>query len=614
MFHDTVGMEMLYRGISCGFSVVVFSIATILFHTSTCVWGQPNSVGVSADGSLSPVTYLAGPFKNDVCGVMLDASMLLFSDGVRPVLQLWNVRSGEMMATLDCHHPIADMVLLQDRKRIAMISKFPPAVTICDISDHQRVRICASHPLADTPSQICTTRDGTALAITQMLSMQLQIIPLSEQGGFLTANSKTIPLPFPPKEILAITTNELLVADGLAGQLALVDSQQLQVVRSHQLAGHHILGLTLSSDQKAVLLTHQRLSRVARTSLEDIHWGMLMQNLVASVSIDSLRGDDRLEIKAIPLGRTRNGAADPAGLLPLVDSRWAIAISGTNQVAVVRPGSDSPQFIDVDTRPLQLLSVDENCFICLNDGSKTASVIRHQGTQLSIERTLGSPQHPETSIERGEHAFYSAKLAHDGWMTCNSCHVDGLSPDLLADTMGDGHFGSPKKIPSLIGVSNSGPWGWDGRKNSLTEQLLTTLQSTMRSGASQVEQLNLVADLERYLATLSMPLWHQQSQEADAASEHRTPLDKGSRVFAERCHGCHGLSEASSQPKTFDIGVEDETFQRLFNPPQLTGVKLRRAFFHDARYRSLEEVLQNHPDPALTAMDRDALLRWLERF
>ncbi len=130
----------------------------------------------------------------------------------------------------------------------------------------------------------------------------------------------------------------------------------------------------------------------------------------------------------------------------LVDSRWAIAISGTYQVAIVRPGSDFTQFIDVDTRPLKLFSVvDENCFICLNDGSKTASVIRHPRYAIEHRAVTRFATTSRNLNRRGEHAFYSAKLAHDGWMTCNSCHVDGLSPDLLADTMGDGHSEVPRK-------------------------------------------------------------------------------------------------------------------------------------------------------------------------
>ncbi len=439
-------LDVSPRGKFSRFFTVMVSVICIGLVAPIYAQAQhQNQVDVAYAAPIRPTEAMWGPFKHDVCGAMLDASSLLFSDGVRPALQLWNIHSGQLTVALDCEHRIADLVLLPDHKRIAMITKSPPAVAVCDISDRQQLRTRASHPLADTPSQLCVTPDGKALAITQMLAMQLLIIPLSDDGGLITEKSQTLALPFPPKKILATMPYELLVADGLAGQLALVDIQRLQVVRIHQLAGHHILGLSLSSDQKAVLLTYQRLSRVARTSLEDIHWGSLMQNLAASISIEQLRVDGRLEINATPLGRPGNGVADPAGLLTLADSRWAIAISGTNQVAITHPGSDSRQFIDVDSRPLQLIYVDEDCFICLNDGSKTASVIRRQGTQWIIERTLGSPQHPETAIQRGEQAFYSAKLSHDGWMTCNSCHVDGLSPDLLADTLGDGHFGSPRR-------------------------------------------------------------------------------------------------------------------------------------------------------------------------
>src|SRR2546429_167098 len=70
---------------------------------------------------------------------------------------------------------------------------------------------------------------------------------------------------------------------------------------------------------------------------------------------------------------------------------------------------------------------------------------------------------PELSLaERGELLFYDARLSHDGWFSCHSCHTDGHSNGLLNDNLGDGSFGAPKRVLSLLGVRDTGPWAWNG--------------------------------------------------------------------------------------------------------------------------------------------------------
>ena len=55
-----------------------------------------------------------------------------------------------------------------------------------------------------------------------------------------------------------------------------------------------------------------------------------------------------------------------------------------------------------------------------------------------------------------------AKLAHDGWFSCHSCHTDGHTNSRLNDSLGDGSFGAPKRVLSLLGVNDTAPWAWNG--------------------------------------------------------------------------------------------------------------------------------------------------------
>jgi cytochrome c peroxidase len=40
----------------------------------------------------------------------------------------------------------------------------------------------------------------------------------------------------------------------------------------------------------------------------------------------------------------------------------------------------------------------------------------------------------------------------------------------------------------------------------------------------------------------------------------------------------------------------------MFNPPSLHGLQHRRAYFHDARFKSLDDVLKSHPDGKIAGL------------
>ena len=89
------------------------------------------------------------------------------------------------------------------------------------------------------------------------------------------------------------------------------------------------------------------------------------------------------------------------------------------------------------------------------------------------------PRPEPTAADRGERLFYSAKLSHDGWMSCHSCHTDGHTNSLLSDTLGDGSYGAPKRVPSLLGVAATGPWTWTGSIARLEDQVRKSIATTM---------------------------------------------------------------------------------------------------------------------------------------
>jgi cytochrome c peroxidase len=205
-------------------------------------------------------------------------------------------------------------------------------------------------------------------------------------------------------------------------------------------------------------------------------------------------------------------------------------------------------------------------------------------TRKEKEAEIALGRQPELSrSERGEMLFFDAKLSHEGWLSCNSCHVDGHTNGMLNDNLSDGSFGTPKRVLSLLGVKDTPPWAWNGSLTELKDQVRNSLEITMRGAKPTDEQ---VQDLEAYLLTLSPPP-PLQPQTASTKESVRS----GKEVFNQQgCANCHA-PPAYTTAKTYDVGIQDEAGHKLFNPPSLRGVGQAGPYFHDNRASTLEDVL-----------------------
>ena len=220
----------------------------------------------------------------------------------------------------------------------------------------------------------------------------------------------------------------------------------------------------------------------------------------------------------------------------------------------------------------------------------TISVVEIGTGQRLATISLG-PRPEPTAVDRGERLFHSAKLSHDGWMSCQSCHTDGHTNNLLSDTLGDGSYGAPKRVPSLLGVAATGPWTWTGSMARLEDQVRKSIATTMHGTKPTDAQ---VADLTAYLSSLAPPSPSRWRARAATIPQPRCAV---ATVFETRkCATCHAPPEYTS-PERYDVGLIDEVGNHEFNPPSLRGVSQRDRLLHDGRARSLEEVFQKERHP-----------------
>jgi cytochrome c peroxidase len=192
-------------------------------------------------------------------------------------------------------------------------------------------------------------------------------------------------------------------------------------------------------------------------------------------------------------------------------------------------------------------------------------------------------------IDLGRAIFFDKRLSANRQVSCASCHQpDRAFADGLAVSTGIGGKSGTRNAPSLLGVAQQNTFFWDGRRNSLAEQVLdpfvNPVEHGFRSHAELIEVLNkdanYVAQFRHAFADQSSKIDHRAiadalvayltSLSATESSFERyqykneksalTPLQaQGLSLFNQAgCASCH-LIEKSSAPladgKFHSVGV-----------------------------------------------------------
>jgi YVTN family beta-propeller protein len=457
-------------------------------------------------------------------------------------------------------------------------------------------------PVGDSPVSVRALPGGRA-AVACLWARQLVLV--DRTGDRPPKLQKTISLPFAPREQLLLPGgNQLVVADAFGGNLAVVNVQRGVVESVRGVPGHNIRGLALSADGKQLLVSQQLLTEDTATRADDIRWGNVISNGVRSVALEDVShpsADLLQHSRFLPLGEFLHGAADPAGLA-VAEGKILVTLAGTGEVAFgPELHGDWPR-LAVGRRPATIAVAGRRAFTADTfDDAITIVDIPERKKIASI--SLGST--PELGpAERGELLFFDGRLSVEGWMSCHSCHSDGHTNGLRSDTLGDGSYGAPKRVPTLLGVGDTAPWAWNGSMARLEDQVSQSIRTTMRGPRPTERQ---IADLTAYLRTLKPPPAPERNPKGEAVNHGKAVFESAGCV---RCHA----APTYTTPRTYEVALEDEVGKTAFNPPSLRGVGQGVAFFHDGRAARLEEVFTKHRHqvPAeLSRKDLDDLLAFL---
>ena len=190
-------------------------------------------------------------------------------------------------------------------------------------------------------------------------------------------------------------------------------------------------------------------------------------------------------------------------LLPLLASIALIVVVGWNYLSI--PGV--PAWSEEERRLIASLSLDSLPPLPLDPSNLVAD--------------------EPAAAEFGHRLYFDTRLSSNGQVACATCHKPELMfTDGLALAVGVGI--GPMHTPSLVGLSYS-PWFyWDGRKDSQWAQALAPLEAKHEHGTDRVQLLHLISSdtvyrdmYENVFGPLSLPAMLPESGTPDGDAQQQ---------------------------------------------------------------------------------------------
>lgn len=203
------------------------------------------------------------------------------------------------------------------------------------------------------------------------------------------------------------------------------------------------------------------------------------------------------------------------------------------------------------------------------------------------------------SIAKGRALFHRSgdkRIAANG-RSCASCHVDGREDGLVWPTPK-----GKRQTPMLAGrLDGTAPYGWHGEHASLAIHIRDTLKNLEGKGLPDDE----LEALAGYVATLRTPTKRSLTNDVVA---------RGHDVFNSNETGC---SSCHIEATRFADGESHVLAKgRPFDTPSLTFVGQTAPYFHDGRFATLEDLIDQCDSVMgntkhLSQADRHALVAYL---
>lgn len=540
------------------------------------------------------------------------ATLTTIDPAQRTILANWTLPGAEQLN---------DMLVSRDEQTVIVCSTKDDRIWLLGREENGEFRIKATHKVPSGPVGLCWIPAGNEpnrfFAVASQWGRAITILDSDSAASESTVMEQhRISLPHSPRRMIVLQNGaRLLAADAFNGAISVLDTATGKLERTLKIPGQNIHGLMLMPDGQRIIVAHQILNQLAETSHDGVFWGLVMTNNLRIIPLENFLSSNRKPLEDADihfLGEPKHGAADPTDLALGRYETMLTTLGGTDELAIGVHLDHSFDRVKVGRRPIAVVTdTSSRIAYVANQFSDSVSIVEIDARKNLGEISLwsGPPgadgRPPEESlVQKGEALFHSASLSLDNWYSCHSCHTSGHTIGLLNDNLGDGNYGAPKRIPSLLGIADTAPYLWSGRRSDLIEQSRKSITTTMHGAEPTEEQLRQLA---AYMETLPPPP-RLESQNGDKVA-------LGAKLFdTHGCAKCH-TPPAYTSAEVYDVGIQDQHGRREFNPPSLRGVRLREEYFHDHRASSLRDVFSKHQHPRAknwSVEELDHLLAFLE--
>ncbi|MEE2656589.1 MAG: beta-propeller fold lactonase family protein, partial [Chloroflexota bacterium] len=549
-----------------------------IFSEATASMANPTSV-VPLSRPVSAGAVSVSPDGRLVVAVNPDSDSITLVDAITLAV-LAEIPVGDNPRTLS---------ITPDSKMVLVANHGSATLSKVDLSQALEVK---QYPVGSMPYGVVT--DGIRAFVAEFGLGTLSMIDLAT-GELLTR----IPVDaFPAGLALSRDRQRLFVTHFFTGRLTVIDQQTSTI---HGMAS---TGTDTNLSQFIAITPDGTKAYLPQTRSNITNTDLLFDTTVFPV----VNVVDLAKLQLLVGERITLDTADEPVNMP-----FAVALSPDGKTLyLANAGSDDVSVIDLSTnRGLAHLTVGANPrgIAITPDGSRifvnnvldgTLSVI--DGETFSVTDTVLMTDISMTPpLLLGKKLFNSAAepaLTTDNWISCATCHFDGMMDARTWLGFPDG----PRNTPGLFRVAQTLPLHWSGDFDELGDVEITIRKIQFGNGLVAGESHDSLGPphsglspqldaLVAYIASIQGPLSPYRGA--------RESTDRGRSLFRTLdCQICH-TPPLYTDLKLHDVGTGDLTKENnshgrgtKFDTPALHGLWLTAPYFHDGSAATLQQVLR----------------------
>ncbi len=566
----------------------------------TRIYGRTTALALVAGCGLAlasePEEEAVGALSPTCLAATRDGRTLLIGCATARRVAVLDLASRRIARTIVVPGSPQGLVLSRDDATLYVVCASPTsAVCVVDLgSGVIRSRLPAGH----TAMAPVLSPDGNTLYVCNRFDHDVSVISLAEgrESGRVAVAREPVAAALTPDGRWLVVANHLhdrrRDGAGAAAALSLIDTAARREARQLKLPrGSGLLrGVAVSPDGRFAAVTHL-LARyyLATTGVE---LGRMNCNALTLVDLG------RMEVfRTVMLDQTARGAANPWAVTWTADARHiAVSHAGTHEVSLVEAPVVPQKTVRLERRislpgngPRALLAVGSTLFTA-NYFSDSLSRIDLAGASPAVETIELAPAHPVAVARQGEMLFNDARLCHQEWQSCASCHdadarMDGLNWDLLNDGLNN-----PKNAKSLLWAHATPP----AMALGVRSDAATAVRAGLRHILFTEQPESVAAAIDEYLKGLQpLPSPRLAGGRLSTAALRGRTLFRSDLAGCSRCHPEPWFTDMKSHTVgtsgRYDLGDE------RFDTPALVELWRTAPYLHDGSAASVRDVLTASP-------------------